>query len=404
MTKPERFLDLFQPYIESVSPYEHFTERNDKFSCPFICFNSYNPYSFIMTRKKPKNRYPFRSDHYGEYPPPSLPQRLKKQNKGGGTPSLKEVYFVMKFLLQVARRERIKDAVIIKEEVRHCTWAKKSSEVWEGERTRFVCFGLIFAWQSLSPPISRLWAAQPVKKIHPPPATLTTRPRQGAHDLNFELERGERIKKISGSFFPQNYQQGRFFLSAALIVTVVLRLKKQVYSNCVRVPTLRTVLTCDHAALLPFLFWGREEKDAWYIYFTRRSLFPFSRPPTFALSPKKKERDNFLKVAEQLSDRNFVSEGETPRFRWGEVAAFLRLCDGILSGRTILIAGLFIFSRPLFQRDGMPVQYCTAVFQSSQSSKEDDERLDQGLAGYCHPWPKPPHGAFVHCLIRWVTS
>ena len=117
---------------------------------------------------------------WGVPPPPHFPQRLKKQNKGGGTPSLKEFHFVMKFLLQVARRrERIKDAVIIKEEVRHCTWAKKSSEVWEGERTRFVCFGLIFAWQSLSPPISRLWAAQPVKKIHPPPATLTTRPRQG---------------------------------------------------------------------------------------------------------------------------------------------------------------------------------------------------------------------------------
>ena len=82
------------------------------------------------------------------------------------------------------------------------------------------------------------------------------------------------------------------------------------------------------------------------------------------------------------------------------MTAFLRLCDGILPGRTILIAGLFIFSRPIFQRDGMSVQYCTVVFQSSQSSKEDDERLDQGMAGYCHPWPKPPHGAFVHCLIR----
>ena len=211
MTKPERFLDLFQPYIESVSPYEHFTERNDKFSCPFICFNSYNPYSFIMTRKKPKNRYPFRSDHYGEYPPLTSRRDWRNKTRGGGTPSLKEFHFVMKFLLQVARRERIKDAVIIKEEVRHCTWAKKSSEVWEGERTRFVCFGLIFAWQSLSPPISRLWVAQPVKKIHPPPATLTTRPRQGAHDLNFELERGERMKKISVSFFLRITNKADFF-------------------------------------------------------------------------------------------------------------------------------------------------------------------------------------------------
>ena len=259
---------------------------------------------FHHDTKKAKKQVPLSVwSLWGVPPPPSLPAETEETKQGGGIPSLKEFYFVMKFLLQVARRERIKDAVIIKEEVRHCTWAKKSSEVWEGERTQFVCFGLIFAWQSLSPPISRLWAAQPVKKIHPPPATLTTRPRQGAHDLNFELERGERIKKISGFFFPQNYQQGRFFLSAALIVTVVMRLKKQVYSNCVRVPTLRTVLTCDHAALLPFLFWGREEKDASYIYFTRRSLFPFSRPPTIALSPKKKERDNFLKVAEQLSDK-----------------------------------------------------------------------------------------------------
>ena len=66
----------------------------------------------------------------------------------------------------------------------------------------------------------------------------------------------------------------------------------------------------------------------------------------------------------------------------------------------LYIAGLFIFSRPIFQRDGMPVQYCLAVFQSRQSSKEHDEISDQGLAGYCNPCPKPPHGAFVHCLIR----
>ena len=52
------------------------------------------------------------------------------------------------------------------------------------------------------------------------------------------------------------------YLLAALIVTVVLRLKKQFYSNCLRVSTLRTVLTCDYAVLLPFLFWRREEKDA----------------------------------------------------------------------------------------------------------------------------------------------
>ena len=161
--------------------------------------------------KSQKTGTPFGLIIMGSTPPPHFPQRLKKQNKGGGTPSLKEFYFVMKFLLQVARRERIKDAVIIKEEVRHCTWAKKSSEVWEGERTQFVCFGLIFAWQSLSPPISRLWAAQPVKKIHPPPATLTTRPRQGAHDLNFELERGERIKKISGFFFLRITNKADFF-------------------------------------------------------------------------------------------------------------------------------------------------------------------------------------------------
>lgn len=143
--------------------------------------------------------------------PPLTSRRDWRNKTRGGTPSLKEFHFVMKFLLQVARRERIKDAVIIKEEVRHCTWAKKSSEVWEGERTRFVCFGLIFAWQSLSPPISRLWVAQPVKKIHPPPATLTTCPRQGAHDLNFELERGERIKKISVFFFLRITNKADFF-------------------------------------------------------------------------------------------------------------------------------------------------------------------------------------------------
>ena len=167
---------------------------------------------FHHDTKKAKKQVPLSVwSLWGVPPPPHFPQRLKKQNKGGGTPSLKEFYFVMKFLLQVARRERIKDAVIIKEEVRHCTWAKKSSEVWEGERTQFVCFGLIFAWQSLSPPISRLWAAQPVKKIHPPPATLTTRPRQGAHDLNFELERGERIKKISGFFFSSELPTRQIF-------------------------------------------------------------------------------------------------------------------------------------------------------------------------------------------------
>ena len=209
--KPERFLDLFQPYIESVSPYEYFPERNDEFSCPFICFNSCNPYSFITTRKKPKNRYPFRSDHYGEYPPPPpLPAETEGTKQGGKHRAWRNFILVMKFLLQVARRERIKDAVIIKEEVRQCTWAKKSSEVWEEERTRSVCFGLIFAWQSLSPPISRLWAAQPVKKIHPPPTTLTTRPRQGAHDLNFELERGERIKKIS-VFFSSDWPTRQIF-------------------------------------------------------------------------------------------------------------------------------------------------------------------------------------------------
>ena len=53
--------------------------------------------------------------------PPSLPAETEETKQGGGTPSLKEFHFVMKFLLQVARRERIKDAVIIKEEVRHCT-------------------------------------------------------------------------------------------------------------------------------------------------------------------------------------------------------------------------------------------------------------------------------------------
>ena len=58
------------------------------------------------------------------------------------------------------------------------------------------------------------------------------------------------------------------------------------------------------------------------------------------------------------------------------------------------------FLDPYFKGMECRVQYCTAVFQSSQSSKEHDERSDQGLAGYCHPWPKPPHGAFVHCLIR----
>ena len=194
-----------------------------------------------LHEKKPKNRYPFRSDHYGEYPPPPtsrrdwrnktqktgtpfgliimgitppppppLPAETEETKQGGKHRAWRNFILVMKFLLQVARRERIKDAVIIKEEVRQCTWAKKSSEVWEEERTRSVCFGLIFAWQSLSPPISRLWAAQPVKKIHPPPTTLTTRPRQGAHDLNFELERGERIKKIS-VFFSSEWPTRQIF-------------------------------------------------------------------------------------------------------------------------------------------------------------------------------------------------
>ena len=127
-----------------------------------------------LHEKKPKNRYPFRSDHYGEYPPPPpLPAETEETKQGGKHRDWRNFILVMKFLLQVARRERIKDAVIIKEEVRQCTWAKKSSEVWEGERARFVCFGLIFAWQSLSPPISRLWAAQPVKKYtRPPPPSL----------------------------------------------------------------------------------------------------------------------------------------------------------------------------------------------------------------------------------------
>ena len=106
-------------------------------------------------------------------PPPPLPAETEETKQGGKHRAWTNFISVIKFLLQVGRRERIKDAVIIKEEVRHCTWAKKSSEVWEGERTRFVCFGLIFAWQSLSPPISRLWAAQPVKKYtRPPPPSL----------------------------------------------------------------------------------------------------------------------------------------------------------------------------------------------------------------------------------------
>ena len=51
------------------------------------------------------------------------------------------------------------------------------------------------------PSKSRMWAAQRVKKkMHQPPATLTTRPRQGAHYLNFELERGGENKK-DFSFF-----------------------------------------------------------------------------------------------------------------------------------------------------------------------------------------------------------
>ena len=93
-----------------------------------------------------------------------------------------------------------------------------------------------------------------------------------------------RIKKIS-VFFSAEWPTRQMFLSAALIVTAVLRLKNKSYSNCLRVQTLRTVLTCDHAVLLPFLFWRRGGKDAWYIYFTLRSFF--SRPPTFALSRKK---------------------------------------------------------------------------------------------------------------------
>ena len=126
------------------------------------------------TKKSLKTGTPFGLIIMGSTPPtPPSPPRPKKKKRGGKHRAWRNFILVMKFLLQVARRERIKDAVIIKEEVRQCTWAKKSSEVWEGERARFVCFGLIFAWQSLSPPISRLWAAQPVKKYtRPPPPSL----------------------------------------------------------------------------------------------------------------------------------------------------------------------------------------------------------------------------------------
>ena len=125
------------------------------------------------TKKSLKTGTPFGLIIMGSTPPPPLPAETEETKQGGKHRAWRNFILVMKFLLQVARRERIKDAVIIKEEVRQCTWAKKSSEVCEGERARFVCFGLIFAWQSLSPPISRLWAAQPVKKCtRPPPPSL----------------------------------------------------------------------------------------------------------------------------------------------------------------------------------------------------------------------------------------
>ena len=43
-------------------------------------------------------------------------------------------------------------------------------------------------------PLRQLVVCGALREIHQPPATLTTRPRQGTHDLNFELERGGRIK------------------------------------------------------------------------------------------------------------------------------------------------------------------------------------------------------------------
>ena len=78
---------------------------------------------------------------------------------------------------------------------------KKSSEVWEGGRSRFVCFRLTFAWQGLSPSISRLWAAQRDKKYTSPspPSLLVHGKGRSIWILSW---RGVgRIKKISVFFF-----------------------------------------------------------------------------------------------------------------------------------------------------------------------------------------------------------
>ena len=58
-----------------------FTDRNDRFFYPFICFKQWNPYPFFI------KRYHFRAEppcsigrHYWEYPPGiNLPQELEER-------------------------------------------------------------------------------------------------------------------------------------------------------------------------------------------------------------------------------------------------------------------------------------------------------------------------------------
>ena len=96
---------------------------------------------------------------------------------------MKEFYLGNEILLQIACRERIKDVVIIKDEVR---FSVREQKVFWGLGRRKVAICLF--WFDLRP--SKL-----DKKYTSPPTTLTTRPRQGAQYLNFELERGGENKK-----------------------------------------------------------------------------------------------------------------------------------------------------------------------------------------------------------------
>ena len=123
-------------------------------------------------------------DRCGEYPPPPS-QGLKKQNKGGNTHREGLLFRSCKFILQVASWGRMKDAMYVSKKI---FWGL-------GRRKVAIC---LFWFDSCLTGLRQLFvcgALSELKKIYQPPATLTTRPRQRTHDLNFELERGGIIKK-----------------------------------------------------------------------------------------------------------------------------------------------------------------------------------------------------------------